>query len=139
MLFGFGIVDRCTKHDKILQFLMSGAAEAEMGEVHMSLVSDSMDMQLLGIDVPHQPLSTSLLYPDNQFDIQKVLLDFVGDSTLSSNVIVHPNGQVTFLGTRSEMKDFLSIVAESCLSKYSHRGQKHSMLVPHFSWYDYIY
>ncbi|KAF7818286.1 uncharacterized protein G2W53_023741 [Senna tora] len=132
VLFGFGIVERCTKHNKILQFLMSGAAEAEMGEVP-SLVSDSMDLQLLGTDVPQRALSTSLIYPNSQFDIQRFLLDFVGDSALRSNIIVHPDGIVTFLGTGSEMKDFLSIVAESYLSKKSHWGEKRSVLVPHFS------
>lgn len=136
VLFSFGIVERCNKHDKILQFLMSGAAEA-MGEVHMSMISDSMDLQLLGFDVPQQPLSTSFASPNNQFDIQKFLLEF-GDSAFSSNILVHPNGLVTFLGTGSEMKEFLPIVAESYLSKNSHKGKKHSMLVPHFCRYGYI-
>jgi hypothetical protein len=31
------------------------------------------------------------------------------------------------------MKDLLSVVAESYLSKSLHKGEKHSMLVPHFS------
>lgn len=133
VLFGFGIVEKCTKHDKIVQFLKSGASEAEIRDECISLMSDSMDFQLLGTHVPQQSFSTSLIYPNSQIDIRRFLLDFIGDSAFLSNILIHPDGLVSFLGTGSEMKDFLSVVAESCLSKSSCRGEKHSLLVPHFS------
>ncbi|KAI9119381.1 hypothetical protein K1719_010056 [Acacia pycnantha] len=132
VLFGFGIVEKCTKHDKIVQFLRSGASETETSGERMSSI-DTMNWQLLGSDVPQQSFSTPLIYPNSPIDIQKFLLDFIGDSAFSSNILVHPDGLVSFLGTGSEMKDFLSIVAESYLSKNSYKGEKHYLLVPHFS------
>ncbi|RYR71844.1 hypothetical protein Ahy_A02g006057 isoform C [Arachis hypogaea] len=42
----------------------------------------------------------------------KPLLDIFQDPALSSKIQVHPDGQVTFLGSAIEMKDFLSLVAE---------------------------
>ncbi|XP_028762216.1 uncharacterized protein LOC114720731 isoform X1 [Neltuma alba] len=133
VLFGFGIVEKCTKHDKIVQFLKSSASETEISEEHRSLMSDSMDFQLLGTDVPQQPFSTSLIYPNSKIDIRRILLEFIGDSAFSPDILVHPEDLVSFLGAGSAMKDFLSIVAESYLSKNSHKGEKHSLLVPYFS------
>lgn len=132
VLFGFGIVEKCTKHDRIVQLLKSSASETEISEEHIPSIA-SMNLQLLASDVPQQPVSTPLFYPNSQVDIQKFLLDFIGDSALLSNILLHPDGLVTFLGTGKEMKDFLSIVAESYLSKNSYKGEKHSLLVPHFS------
>ncbi|KAK4281126.1 hypothetical protein QN277_012656 [Acacia crassicarpa] len=132
VLFGFGIVEKCTKHDKIVQFLKSGASETETSGERMSSI-DSMNLQLLGSDAPQKSFSTPLIYPNSPIDIQKFLSDFIGDSAFSSDILVHPDGLVSFLGTGSEMKDFLSIVAESYLSKNSYKGEKHSLLVPHFS------
>ncbi|RDX71685.1 hypothetical protein CR513_48928, partial [Mucuna pruriens] len=132
VLFGFGIVEQCNKHDKILNFLMSETAEAGIDGANLSLLSDLMKLQLSGIDEPQQPLS-SLIYPTSKFDIQKPLLYFLQDSTLSSTITVHPDGQITFMGTVIDLKDLLSVVAESYLPKCSHKGEKKSMLVPHFS------
>ncbi|TKY62483.1 hypothetical protein E2542_SST12339 [Spatholobus suberectus] len=132
VLLGFGIVEQCTKHDKILNFLMSETAEAGIDGANLSLLSDLMKLQLSGIDEPQQPLS-SLIYPTSKFNIQKPLLYLFQDSALSSKITVHPGGQITFMGTAIELKDLFSVVAESYLSKCSHKGEKLSMLVPHFS------
>ncbi|KAK7336719.1 hypothetical protein VNO77_17265 [Canavalia gladiata] len=132
VLFGFGIAEQCTKHDKILQFLMSETAEAVIDGVNLSLLSDLRKLQLSGMDEPQQPLS-SLIYPNSKLDVQKPLLYLVHDSALSSKITVHPDGHITFMGTGIELKDLLSVVAESYLSKISHKGEKRSMLVPHFS------
>ncbi|XP_020212505.1 uncharacterized protein LOC109797029 isoform X1 [Cajanus cajan] len=132
VLFGFGIVEQCTKRDKILNLLMSETAEAGIDGANLSLLSDLMKLQLSGINEPQQPLS-SLIYPTGKFNIQKPLLHFVQDSALSSKIMVHPDGQITFMGTAIELKDLLSVVAESYLSKCSHKFGKQSMLVPHFS------
>ncbi|KAG5072335.1 hypothetical protein AAZX31_03G132900 [Glycine max] len=133
VLFGFGIVEQCSKHDEILKVLMSETAEAGIDGGNLSLLSDLMKLQLSGIDETQQP-SSSLIYPTGKFNIPKHFLYFVQDSALSSKITVHPDGQMTFMGTAIELKDLLSVVAESCLSKWSRRDEKQSMLVPHFSW-----
>ncbi|KAE9611500.1 hypothetical protein Lal_00011724 [Lupinus albus] len=130
--FGFGIIEQCTEHDKVMQFIMSGTAEAGAGGVHMSLLSDLMDLKLSGIDDPRQALA-SLLYPYSKSYNQKPSLDIFHDSALSSKISVHPDGQVTFMGTAVEMKNLLSVVAESYLTENSHKGEKRTILVPHFS------
>ncbi|KAL4395328.1 hypothetical protein AHAS_Ahas02G0241000 [Arachis hypogaea] len=63
----------------------------------------------------------------------KPLLDVFQDPALSSKIQVHPDGQVTFLGSAIQMKEFLSPVAELYLSQTSNKGEKQSILVPHFS------
>ncbi|TKY52591.1 hypothetical protein E2542_SST24113 [Spatholobus suberectus] len=90
-----------------------------------------MDLQLSGIDEPQKPLTP--LIPKSKFVIPKLLLDIFQDSAFSSKITVHPDGQVTFMGTAIEMKDLLSIVADSYLSEHACQGEKQSMLVPHFS------
>ncbi|XP_061341369.1 uncharacterized protein LOC133287721 isoform X2 [Gastrolobium bilobum] len=132
VLFSFGIVEQCSKHDKISKFLMSGTAERGIDGANLSLLSDLMNLQLSGIDETQQPVS-SLIYPNSKFYIQKPLLDFVQVSGLTSKITVHPDGQITYMGTEIELKDLLFVVAESYLSKNTHKGEKHSMLVPHFS------
>lgn len=127
-------MEQCTKHDKIVQFIKSGTAEAGIGGLHISLLSDLMDLQLSGIDEPQPPL-TSLIFPNSKSYFQKPLLDIFQDSALSSKITVHPDGQVTFMGTAIEMRNLISVVAESYLSEKSHKGVKQSMLVPHFRRY----
>ena len=94
-----------------------------------------MDLQLSDID-ERQRLFTPLSYQNGS--IPKPLLDIFQDSALSSKIEVHPDGQVTFMGSVIQMKDFLSVVAESYLSEISHKGEKQSILVPHFSRYKYV-
>lgn len=89
---------------------------------------------LSGIVDPQRPLSP-LIYPDSKFYISKPLLDIFQDSAFSSKVTIHPDGQITFMGTEIEMKNLLAIVAESYLSEHTHKGEKRPMLVPHFSRY----
>jgi hypothetical protein len=142
VLLGFGIVEQCTKHDKISKQLKSGTAESRIDGANISLMSDLMKLQLSAIDEPQQPFSfdsSSLLYLNDKFDIQKPLLYFLQDSALTSKITVHLDGQITFMGTEIQMKDLLSVVAESYLSKSLHKGEKHSMLVPHFSRYKFVH
>lgn len=137
VLFGFGIVEQCTKRDKIINLLMSETAEAGIDGANLSLLSKLMKLQLPGTSESQQPLS-SLIYPTNKFIIQKPLLHFVQASALSSKITVHPDGQITFMGTAIELKDLVSVVAESYLSKNTQKGEKQFMLVPHFNWYKYF-
>ncbi|RDX92915.1 hypothetical protein CR513_24892 [Mucuna pruriens] len=131
VLFGFGIVEQCIEHDKNLQFIMSENAEAGVGGVHRSLLSDLMDLQLSCIDEPHKPLTP--LIPKSKFFIPKLLLDIFQDSAFSSKITVHPDGEVTYMGTAIHMKDLLSVVVDSYISEHIRKGEKQSMLVPHFS------
>ncbi|WVZ07982.1 hypothetical protein V8G54_021328 [Vigna mungo] len=137
VFFGFGIVEQCTKRDNIINLLMSETAEAGKDGANLSLLSKLKKLQLSGNGESQQPLS-SLISPSNQFIIQKPLLRLVQASALSSKITVHPDGQITFMGTAIELKDLVSVVAESYLSKSSQKGEKQSMLVPHSNWYKYF-
>lgn len=141
VLLGFGIVEQCTKHDTISDLLKSGTAEAGLDGANISLLMlDLMKLQSSAIDEPQQQLScdSTLLYPNDKFDIKKPLLYFLQDSALTSKITVHLDGQITFMGTEIQMKDLLSVVAKSYLSKSLHMGEKHSMLVPQFRRYKYV-
>ncbi|QHO25449.1 uncharacterized protein DS421_12g381170 [Arachis hypogaea] len=56
----------------------------------------------------------------------KPLLDIFQDPALSSKIQVHPDGQVTFLGSAIEMKDFLSLVAELIMNMFEAETRSHS-------------
>ncbi|CAJ1969197.1 unnamed protein product [Sphenostylis stenocarpa] len=126
--FGFSIVEQCSQPDKILQCVMFESVEAGIGGEHISLLSDLVDLQLSGIDEPQKPFTP--IIPKSKFFIPKLLLDIFQDLAFSSKVTVHPNGQFTIMGTAIEMKDLLSVVADPYLLR---KGEKQSMLVPHFS------
>ncbi|KAF3436339.1 hypothetical protein FNV43_RR23431 [Rhamnella rubrinervis] len=127
LLFSFEIAEKCIRHEKILQFLRSGASE-----VDISLFTELMGLEALKVDAHQQP-STLLIYPSTELFAQKPLVNFVGDLVDSSRITVHPDGRVLFNGTGTEMKDLLSVVAEFYLAKNSSKWKKQSMLVPHFT------
>lgn len=148
ILFSFGISEQCTRHEKILQFLMSGSSVVEGEGLNISLLSELMGLQTLAISMcPEQPLapgdnfclydfspngSQTFRTPEKQLYFPELLLDFVGDMSHNSKIMVHPDGRVLFMGTGAEMKDLLSIVAEFYLPKNRTHGTKQSMLVPYF-------
>lgn len=150
VLFSFGIAEQCTRQEKILQFLMSGSSEVEKG-MDLSLLSDLIGLQALTANMQQQLLAPSeygsfhhdaevqpsLVYPSGKFHVQKPLLDFVGDLARDSKIVVHPDGQVSFTGIGTEMKDILSIVAEFYLSKNSANLRKETV-VPYFNRYKYL-
>lgn len=137
LLFSFEIAEKCMRHEKILQFLMSQASEPEKSRVDMSLLSELMGLEALKIDAHQQP-PAPLIYPSTELFAQKPLLDFVGDLVDSSIITVHPDGRVLFNGTGTEMKDLLSVVAEFYLLKNSSMWKKQSLLVPHYSRYVWV-
>jgi hypothetical protein len=137
VLFSSGVVDQCTEHENTLQRITSETAEAGIGGVRKALLSDLMGLQLSGIDTSQLPLPP-LVYPNKTFDFSKPLLDIFQDSALRSKITVHPDGQVTFMGTEIEMKDLLAVVAESYSTERTRKGEKQSMLVPHFSRYVHV-
>uniref|UniRef100_A0A6M2F2H2 Uncharacterized protein n=1 Tax=Populus davidiana TaxID=266767 RepID=A0A6M2F2H2_9ROSI len=81
----------------------------------------------------HQQSHSPLIYPSDQFDSPKSLVDFLGDMAHSSKLIVLPDGRVLLTGSGTEMKDILSTIAEFYLSRNSTTWRKQSMLVPHVS------
>ncbi|RQP00086.2 hypothetical protein POPTR_014G138200v4 [Populus trichocarpa] len=135
VLFSFGIVEKCTRQEKILQFLMSESNKLERDGLDLSLLSELMGLQTVMFDA--QQLSHSpLIYPSGQLDAPKSLVDFVADMVCSSKLTVLPDGRVLLTGSGTEMKDVLSTVAEFYLSKNSTMWKKQSMLIPKLTRFD---
>ncbi|XP_012435867.1 uncharacterized protein LOC105762624 [Gossypium raimondii] len=130
--FSFRIAEKCTRHEKILKFLMSGSNELENGELDLSLLSDLMGLQPLMFGVHQQPYASSLIYPSSKIDYQVPLPDFLGEMIHYSKITVNPDGQVVLTATGTEMKDILSIVAEFYLSSNSTKSRNQFSLVPYF-------
>ncbi|TYI49009.1 hypothetical protein E1A91_D12G006000v1 [Gossypium mustelinum] len=130
--FSFRIAEKCTRHEKILKFLMSGSNELENGELALSLLSDLMGLQPLMFGVHQQPYASSLIYPSSKIDYQVPLPDFLGEMIHYSKITVNPDGQVVLTATGTEMKDILSIVAEFYLSSNSTKSRNQFSLVPYF-------
>ncbi|CAK9175851.1 unnamed protein product [Ilex paraguariensis] len=146
ILFSFRIAEKCTKHDKILKYLMSRSSEAEIGGLDLSVLSDLMGLQALTNDMPQQPCAPdcrlcshsaesqpSLLYPITKLNSQMPLVYSGGDLTYNSGITVHSDGQVSVTGAETEIKDIFSVVAEFYLSNDSTKWKKQSLLVPHFN------
>ncbi|KAL5995849.1 hypothetical protein ACLOJK_025920 [Asimina triloba] len=147
VLFSFGIAEQCARHEKILQYLMSGS-KAEREGLNISLLSDLMGLHTVAIDLPQMSTSpvedelhlygidgapNSLIYPGSGIFVPKPILDFVGDLPRSSMITVHQHGRVLFTGTQAEVNDLLSMISEVYASKTSAIGIKKPVLVPHFS------
>lgn len=150
ILFSVGIAKQSTRHEEISNFLMSGSSEVEKGGVDLSIPSDLMDLQPMTIDMSREPYAPdsissfhyaesqpSLIYPSCDFYSQKVLFDYMGDLAHRLEVRVDLDGQVSFTGPGTDMKDILSIIAEFYLSKDSTKWRKQPMLVPHFDRMDF--
>lgn len=132
-----------------MQFLMSGSSDVEKGGLDLSLLSDLMGLKESLTCMQQQPVDPggfcschqdtedqlALIYPSSELQVQKPLVDFVGDLTRSSKLTIHPGGQVSFMGTEIEVKDLHSVVAEFYLSKNITRHVKQSFLIPHFTRY----
>ncbi|XP_058197971.1 uncharacterized protein LOC131313602 [Rhododendron vialii] len=147
ILFSFGIVEICTRYEKILQFLMSGSNEVQGGGLDFSMLSDLIGLQALTNSNIHQNAFTpdfgagfqpSLLYSSSQFYAQRAFLDLVGDLARRSDFKFDPDGRVSFTGSSTELKHILSVVAEYHSSKNSTQWRKQSFLIPHFDRLDCI-
>ncbi|KAK9057289.1 hypothetical protein SSX86_022124 [Deinandra increscens subsp. villosa] len=116
-----------------LEFPMSGLKD---GFDPLSL-SDLTGLQSMTTDYkPYFPdtgqmNSSQLIYQNPEFDSQIPLVDFVGDLVRRSEITVHEDGRVSLTGTRTEMKDILSVLAEFYVSKSSTNWRK--SLVPQFN------
>ncbi|KAL8213983.1 hypothetical protein R6Q57_003432 [Mikania cordata] len=116
------------------KFPISGLVEVE---------KDGLDLtELQAMPTDHKPYFPDIVHMDSQlifqnqgFDSQKPLIDFVGDLVQCSEITIQEDGQVSLSGTRTEMKDILSLLAEFYLSKNSTNWR--NSLVPHFNRLDY--
>ncbi|MBA0560263.1 hypothetical protein Golob_017173 [Gossypium lobatum] len=129
-LFGSGIAEKCTRHEKLLKFLVSGSKDVDKGDLDLSLLSDLIEPLMFGV---HQQPYASLIYPSSEFDDQKPLPDIVGEMVQDSKLIVNSDGLVVLTSSGTEMKDILSIVAEFHLSSNSTKWRRQSGLVPYFN------
>uniref|UniRef100_A0A1D1Y592 Drebrin-like protein n=1 Tax=Anthurium amnicola TaxID=1678845 RepID=A0A1D1Y592_9ARAE len=144
-----GVAEQCIRHEKILQFLMSGSSILEGESLNVSLLSDPTGLHTLAIDIcqrPHVPVVNdfcldevgndefrpSLIYPQMEFFIPKPFWDCIEDLSCTSMISTHPDGRVLFMGTEAEIRDLLSIVSEFYLSKNSRSSNKREMVVPYF-------
>lgn len=119
------------------KFLMPGSLEAERDGLDLPLLSD-----LTGLQTDYKPYipdlgytnsQSQLIYPNPEFDSQKPFMDYVSDLIRHSEITIHEDGHVSLTGTRTEMKDILSILAEFYLSKNSNNWRRQSTLVPQFN------
>ncbi|KAJ6329235.1 hypothetical protein OIU77_010833 [Salix suchowensis] len=135
VLFSFGIAEKCSRQEKILQFLMSESNKLERDGLDLSLLSELMGLQAVMFDA--QQLSHSpLIYPSGRLDSPKSLVDFVADMAHSSKLTVLPDGRVLLMGSETEMKNVLSTVSEFYLTKNSTMWKTQSLLIPEFRRFD---
>ncbi|KAI7749808.1 hypothetical protein M8C21_008460, partial [Ambrosia artemisiifolia] len=122
------------------KFPRCGLSEVEKDRLDLFPFSDLTGLQSLTTDYKLSvsamgQMNSQLIYQDQDFDSQKPLIDFVGDLVRHSKIMIHEDGQVSFIGTRTEIKDILSVVAEFYTSKNSTKWRK--SLVPQFNRLDY--
>ncbi|MCL7045846.1 hypothetical protein MKW94_012670 [Papaver nudicaule] len=149
-LFSYGKAEQCTKDEKFSQLFMSGSSGAARRDVNFPFASEIMGPQALAICMHPQSLAfltdevslddggaaefhPSLIYPQSRFYAPKPLLNFLGDLSSDSRIIMHPDGRVLFTGSGVEMKDLMSIIAEFYLSSTSTNRGEMPFLVPHFT------
>lgn len=142
VLFSFGIAEQCGRREKILRFL-SESSISDGGALDFSVISDLMGLHTLSIGMPQVPVADEfgLYEPDMKLQPQLELispqpsLNKVADyvSHLSGNMNVQ-DGRIFVMGTETEVKDVLSIIAEIYVSHSADQGrQKHQMVVPYFT------
>lgn len=144
ILFSFGINEQWTKHKK-LRFLLTGSNELEKDYLDpfvfpelAGIQATPTDMHLLHLgstDFEFNNLSgayTSLHHPSGKYYDLEAKPDLVQD-LLSSTVSVHADGQLSFGGNMTDMKDLVSMQGEFKLTKDS--AWRKQVLVPDFRWY----
>ncbi|MCL7026808.1 hypothetical protein MKW94_023245 [Papaver nudicaule] len=116
---------------------MSGSSGAARRDENFPFASDIMGPQALAICMHPQSLAfltdevslddggaaefhPSLIYPQSRFYAPKPLLNFLGDLSSDSRIIMHPD-------------DLMSIIAEFYLSSTSTNRGEMPFLVPHFT------
>lgn len=144
ILFSFGIDEQWRKHRKLMQYLLSGADElqkdfldpftfpylvgfhttpAEMHQLHLARTDIEFN-NFLG-------KNASLLHPSaNYYDLE----DYYGLVHVlpSSTILVHADGQLSFAGDMTNMKDLVPVLEEF---RYTMDPTlRKQVLVPNFRW-----
>ncbi|PKI70581.1 uncharacterized protein LOC116188584 [Punica granatum] len=131
-LFTFPISEKPIRHEEMLHFHVSRSNDPEKVLEDVPLLAN-LDLQAITNEILSRQLTSPLIYPNGELYSQQPLLDFVGDLARESKITIHPDGRVEFTGSRTEMKDLLSVVAEFYLSRSSANWRKHMLLIPHFN------
>ncbi|KAI3449596.1 hypothetical protein Pfo_006261 [Paulownia fortunei] len=145
VLFSFGIAERCTRHEKILKLLASGSIEEQDRLLDLPMLYDLMGPQSPIADLPQQPFASCsrwcfndpqplpyLVYPTRELYFNEPFLDLVGDRSGCPERAYHPDGQVQYNCTGTEMNDILSVISDFYSSKNTNKSSKQTMLVPYF-------
>ncbi|KAI7752367.1 hypothetical protein M8C21_032630 [Ambrosia artemisiifolia] len=119
-----------------VKFPTSNLIELEKDGLDLLSLSDITGLQRTKADYkPYVPdivnMESQLIYQNLEFSSRKPLIDLVGDLVRNSELTIHEDGQVSLAGTRTDMKDMVSILAEFYLSKNSTNWRK--SLVPQFN------
>lgn len=119
--------------------ISSGLIEVERDGLDLLPLPNLTRLQTVTTDYkPYFPdMDSQIIYPNPEFDSQKPFIDFIGDLIQRSEITIHEDGQVLLTGSKTEMKDVLSILAEFYLSKSATNWRKYSSLVPHFNRLEY--
>ncbi|KAL1539796.1 hypothetical protein AAHA92_24235 [Salvia divinorum] len=120
VLFGFGIVERCARQEKILKLLTSGSIEDEDPLLNLPMLYDLTGSQSPIADQPQlryegQPVQ-NLIYPTKELYFKEPSLDLVDDRSYTS----------------TEMADMLSIISNIHSLKNTKKSSRQTMLVPYF-------
>lgn len=127
-LFTFPTSEKPARHEEVLHFNASGSNNPEKALEDMPLLPNSMDLR--------EKVTSSLIYPYGNLYSRLPLVDFIGDLARDSKITIHPDGQVEFTGSMTEINDLLSTVAEFYLSRNSAIWRMQSLLVLHFNRYE---
>lgn len=146
--FSFGIVDRCSKHEKILKLLASRSIEEISQLVDLSVLYEMMGPQSPIVDLPQQPFASSiscfhddhqllpsLLYPSSELYFNEPCLDLLGDLSNCPEKAYYPDGSVQCNCSGTETNDMLSVISDFYTSKSTNKSSKQTMLVPYFERY----
>lgn len=123
VLFGFGIVERCARQEKILKLLTSGSIEDEDPLLDLPMLYDLTGSQSPIADLPllryEGQTMQNLVYPTKELYFKESSLDLVDDRSYSS----------------TEMADMLSIISDIHSLKNTNKSSRQTMLVPYFERY----
>ncbi|XP_042014769.1 uncharacterized protein LOC121762827 [Salvia splendens] len=115
VLFGFGIVERCARQEKILKLLASGSIEDEDPLLDDITGSQSPIADLPLLRYEGQPMQ-NLVYPTKELYFKEPSFDLVDDRSYTS----------------TEMADMLSIISNIHSLKNTNKSSRQMMLVPYF-------
>lgn len=122
------------------KFPVSGLKQIERDGLDLLSLSDLTGLKTVTTTdyKPYFPdmgcTDSQLVYPNPEVGSRERLIDFVGDLVRRSEITVREDGKVSLSGTRREMKDILSVLAEFYLSKSSTNTRKQTV-IPYFDRY----